>query len=404
MLQGPAVMGRTVRGSITPGLDRLEVLRREGQALFQGARWRDASGWVYPQVLRTSFDPRHHRGFWLPGHGLLLPFPMIADIVASPLAAAMLTLAQNIEGPAVFHVDEFPDGVVALTVGENSDNQGMLERTMRAASRLDDVELLPDCYVNVLPRSEFPADRRGFPLVGLHIVARPVRVLERVAITAGDARALARYLGRKLPSLEDREIAQANPFTRSFSAGGHLQFDPISGAQLSYHRCPNDEDRRVALALSSVRATAWLQRRQIIEREAMQVLPAPSAPLVSGGYGEKRPVAGTSIFGRVLSFIDQNCNRPLSVGEIAGMAQMSGSRLNAVFRETLGCTPLRYVSERRLDLAEQLLSSTGISVAEVSERCGFAEQTSLTRSLRRSRGITPSSLRKAAQVSDRNNQ
>lgn len=84
--------------------------------------------------------------------------------------------------------------------------------------------------------------------------------------------------------------------------------------------------------------------------------------------------------------------------DVAGMAAAAGvslSGLHALFRNRLGTTPGRYLLDRRLDEAERLIAGGRMPLAEVAFAVGFSDQSALTRSLRRRRGTTPGTLRRA---------
>lgn len=384
----------------TPGLDRLEALRAEGRYLFQGDRAAFPAERIYPCAITSKPDPMKLRGWWLPGVGPLIPFPVITDVFASPLAAALVAITRAPEGAGVFHVDEFDDGTVALTLGENSGNAGMLEQAIKVASRLNPDETVPGYFVNVVTREAFPEENQGLPLVGLYTAPNAVRVERSIELTAGDVRALARILGRRLMRFDTVDVAGADPFTGPYSAGGHIQFEPHSGKRSNCHRVPTDRDRVLGLQLATARSDRWLQQRRTMELE-IQKTALEDRPRHPSSAPSARPDVALSPFKRALSFIQSHCTGPITVEEIAQVAELSPGRLHAVFKSALGCTPLQYVADRRLDAAERMLAETGLSVAEISERCGFAEQTSLTRSFRLRRGLTPSQIRRASAKPDR---
>ncbi|HZH02974.1 MAG TPA: AraC family transcriptional regulator [Myxococcaceae bacterium] len=394
-------MHRAARNdSRTSGLARLETLRRQGKALFQGDRRQSPVRKTYPSIPFTSLDPDHLRGCWVPAVGLLPPWPLVRDVFSSPIAAALLAVIQNRDGARAFHTDEFPDGAVAITFGEISANRGALEEALRRADRLDDAAELGDYFVNVLPRGAFPAVP-DFPSPGYYVTPRAVPVLERVPLTAGDVRVLAELLGGPLPWLGDAQGTRSDPFTGPFRGGGHLQFFPTSGERLISPRSPTEADRQIALAKAKVRGEAWLAKGTIWETLATPTRPLPLKRPQRGREVTDEGGAEKGSLARVLEYVQENCTRPLTVADIARAAQLSTSHLHAVFFKHTGQSPARYAAERRLDVAERLLKETDLSVGEVAERCGFAEQTSLTRGLKRSRGVTPSELRRDARVSDR---
>lgn len=100
----------------------------------------------------------------------------------------------------------------------------------------------------------------------------------------------------------------------------------------------------------------------------------------------------------VAAYIRSHLADRLSIEDLARAACLSGSRLHAVFRETLGRTPMAYVQELRLAQARRLLGATQMSVSEVAEATGFANQFHFARRFRDSTGQTPSSYRRAHSV------
>ena len=270
----------------------------------------------------------------------------------------------------------------------------------------------------MLPRAAIDLSSFDSPLAGAYATTQRVAVQERVQLRAGDARALAAVLGR-LPNLARIEVACSAPFANPFNKGGHLQFHPDFGDEVGCFRVPTDADRQAALALPKERWSRWLEKMAGRHSSALgqtaftvsralsgrrQSCPADGDPLALWTFAlmtairkddAARPSGiRTAAFNRALKFIKDNCTRPLTVSEIASVARVSASHLHSVFRKMQGCTPLGYAAERRIALAERLLVETNLSVAEISERCGFAEQTSLTKSLKRHRGLTPMLLRR----------
>ncbi|MBS8241841.1 AraC family transcriptional regulator [Marinobacter lipolyticus] len=91
-------------------------------------------------------------------------------------------------------------------------------------------------------------------------------------------------------------------------------------------------------------------------------------------------------------YILNNLHRKISVEDLAGEACLSVSRFHAVFREVAGITPHQFLLQTRLDKAADLLTTTSLSVSEISYRTGFSSHSALTNALRKYRGTTPSRL------------
>ncbi len=96
---------------------------------------------------------------------------------------------------------------------------------------------------------------------------------------------------------------------------------------------------------------------------------------------------------RALAMIEARYAEPLTVGALAREASMGVSRFHEEFRRETGLTPADKLAATRLDRAEELLRGTRLSISEIALAVGFSDQTALTRSFRRRRGVTPAALR-----------
>ena len=77
---------------------------------------------------------------------------------------------------------------------------------------------------------------------------------------------------------------------------------------------------------------------------------------------------------QVLQFIDRHIDEPMDNSRLAKIAQSSESCFIRRFREAMGQTPARYVQNRRVAQASELLVCTNYSIDEVAQRCGFANR------------------------------
>ena len=84
---------------------------------------------------------------------------------------------------------------------------------------------------------------------------------------------------------------------------------------------------------------------------------------------------------------------PWTTEAMARTANVSVSRLHALFREELGASPHGWLLDCRLKRACALLAATNRPVAEIALATGFSEQSALTRAMRRVLDTTPSAYR-----------
>jgi AraC family transcriptional regulator len=97
---------------------------------------------------------------------------------------------------------------------------------------------------------------------------------------------------------------------------------------------------------------------------------------------------------RVLSFIEEQLTKDLSLEKIAAVAGVSPSHLNALFRHSMGMAVHQYVLQRRVEFAKTLLLREEMSIAEIALEAGFAHQSHLARHMRRSLGLPPRALKR----------
>jgi len=102
------------------------------------------------------------------------------------------------------------------------------------------------------------------------------------------------------------------------------------------------------------------------------------------------------IIARTRDYIATHLDSPLRVSDLAVAAGMTPSHFAHAFTTTTGCTPHRYVRERRLACAMQMLQHTRVELAEVAATCGFSSQQHLNATFRRFAGTTPGQVRRDA--------
>lgn len=95
----------------------------------------------------------------------------------------------------------------------------------------------------------------------------------------------------------------------------------------------------------------------------------------------------------VIDYIGDNLGNDLTLVEIARTAHMSPYHFSRLFKRSTGLTPHRYVIERRVQRASELLSGSTLPISEIALLCGFANQSHLNRHFKRLLGLSPRALR-----------
>jgi AraC-like DNA-binding protein len=96
-----------------------------------------------------------------------------------------------------------------------------------------------------------------------------------------------------------------------------------------------------------------------------------------------------------LALLHRSPERRWTVAELASGAAVSRSLLDERFRQVLGRSPIRYLTEWRMHLAADLLATADITVFDVARRVGYVSEEAFSRAFKRERGLPPSQWRNA---------
>jgi AraC family transcriptional regulator len=121
-----------------------------------------------------------------------------------------------------------------------------------------------------------------------------------------------------------------------------------------------------------------------------------------GRYVRRHPTApgalNVAALRRTLAYINDNLAGKITVTTMAGAAGLSPYHFSRLFAQATGHPPHRYVVLRRVERAVTLIRGSGLSLAEIAYRTGFADQSHLSRHIRRLRGLSPKSLRERSET------
>lgn len=120
--------------------------------------------------------------------------------------------------------------------------------------------------------------------------------------------------------------------------------------------------------------------------------------LVDALLGEQSqlPARLASLFATV----EADLSKHWTVEIMAEQVGVSASRLHAIFQESLGKSPRAWLTDLRLEQVCRLLTNTELSIAELVYRSGYADQSALTRAMRKATGLTPAAYRRQARAQD----
>lgn len=172
-------------------------------------------------------------------------------------------------------------------------------------------------------------------------------------------------------------------------------------ARLNLHeKVFSDDDRITQLYRHFLLSTDWQQpANQLMLSSASTLLMTHllqhysdvqwQAPRVRGGLAP-------AVLRRILAYIDEHLDQPLTLAQLAGEAALSEFHFARMFRTSVGVAPHQYVMRRRMDEALALLKHTTLPLTEIALRCGFHSSSHFSNRFRQLHGVTPSLWRQKA--------
>lgn len=90
-----------------------------------------------------------------------------------------------------------------------------------------------------------------------------------------------------------------------------------------------------------------------------------------------------------------------SVADLAAGAAVSRSVLDERFRQVLGRSPIRYLTEWRMHVAQDLLATTDHGIGTIAGRVGYDSEEAFSRAFKRSQGTSPGAWRRERRTANR---
>ncbi|GAB3445284.1 helix-turn-helix transcriptional regulator [Phycicoccus ginsengisoli] len=97
---------------------------------------------------------------------------------------------------------------------------------------------------------------------------------------------------------------------------------------------------------------------------------------------------------RARDHADRHYTEPIGLEELAAVAGLSKYHFLRLFRATYGRTPAAYLSERRVERAQDLLRATNLTVTEVCHAVGYSSLGSFSSRFRAVVGESPSEFQR----------
>jgi AraC family transcriptional regulator len=96
---------------------------------------------------------------------------------------------------------------------------------------------------------------------------------------------------------------------------------------------------------------------------------------------------------RAIEHVETNLAEPLRSYHLAKVAGLSKAHFVRKFKAATGVTSHRFVMNKRLNRALELLSASDKSLTDIATLCGFSDQSHFGRVFKRTLGLTPGAWR-----------
>lgn len=100
----------------------------------------------------------------------------------------------------------------------------------------------------------------------------------------------------------------------------------------------------------------------------------------------------------IADYLNKNFRKRISLDELAEITHMDKSYIVRLFKKQYHTTPIDYLIELRMDYAIRILTTTNMTINEISDECGYTTASFFTRQFKKRYNMTPGEYRKKCLV------
>lgn len=97
----------------------------------------------------------------------------------------------------------------------------------------------------------------------------------------------------------------------------------------------------------------------------------------------------------VLEYVEAHLGCQIRIGSLAGLCGLSDGYFHRAFRASTGKSPLRYINERRVKRAVDILQTSDMNVLSIALDVGFVSASHFARTFKATTGQTPDQFRRS---------
>ncbi|MDX2023989.1 MAG: AraC family transcriptional regulator [Deltaproteobacteria bacterium] len=270
---------------------------------------------------------------------------------------------------------------------------------------MDDFRILVErlvAWVNVAPLAPVVFAEPGFrqdlltpaqPLVELYLVTEGAMELdvhgERCAVSAGELALANAHYGNR--GRETQGPFRYGCISLSTSEAPDAKFWSERPRVCKHKAADVDSLRAVFSELSRLfHGPDQAFRDVLVKAQLLTLLVRAAAPVDGGSTLEPLPAQVR----RAIELMGERRSDPkLNLARLARHARVSSSHLVRLFQNSLGVSPMRYLTEMRIRHAQHLLERSPLTIKEVAFLVGFADQLYFSRVFRQETGHAPTAFR-----------
>lgn len=148
----------------------------------------------------------------------------------------------------------------------------------------------------------------------------------------------------------------------------------------------------VSASIAYALETRWLVSTRLPELVLTEVLRLHLSSAPAAGHGWMAALRDP-VLAPALAALHRAPARRWTVASLASAAAVSRSLLDDRFRTVLGVSPIRYLTEWRMHLADEMLATTDTGIATVARRVGYDSEEAFSLAFKRARGLSPTNWR-----------
>lgn len=97
---------------------------------------------------------------------------------------------------------------------------------------------------------------------------------------------------------------------------------------------------------------------------------------------------------RATEFLEAHLDGNIDLSQVAEACELSVSHFARAFKQSFRKPPYRWLIDRRVERAKDLMMNSRLPIADIAMQCGFVDQSALNRSFKRIHGVTPGTWRR----------